>query len=78
MGACRTSKFGDTVFYWTSENYDLFSDGTIDETWTNELEIINNYDANGVLLAVPDTLQVWNNVANIQDAEELDTNYISV
>ena len=53
----------------TSENYDLFSDGTIDETWTNELEIINNYDANGDLLDVPDTLQVWNNVANIQDAE---------
>ena len=53
----------------TSENYDLFSDGTIDATWTNEIEIINNYDANGVLLAVPDTLQVWNNVANIQDAE---------
>ena len=68
-GPAEPLNFGDTIFYMTSENYDLFSDGTIDATWTNELEIINNYDANGVLLAVPDTLQVWNNVANIQDAE---------
>ena len=68
-GPAEALNLGDTVFYMTSENYDLFSDGTIDETWTNELEIINNYDANGVLLAVPDTLLVWNNVANIQDAE---------
>lgn len=59
---------GDTIFYMNSANPDLFSDGTVDITWTNELEIINYYDANGDSLLTPDTLNVWNNVANIQDA----------
>jgi hypothetical protein len=52
----------------TSANPDLFSDGTVDITWSNELEIINYYDANGDSLLTPDTLNVWNNVASIQDA----------
>jgi hypothetical protein len=59
---------GDTIFYMTSANPDLFSDGTVDITWSNELEIINYYDANGDSLLTPDTLNVWNNVASIQDA----------
>ncbi len=58
---------GDTIFYMTSPNPDLFSDGTIDITWTNELEIINYYDTNGDSLLIPDTLNVWNNVASIQN-----------
>ena len=44
-GPAESLNAGDTIFYMTSENYDLFSDGSIDSTWTNELEIINNYDA---------------------------------
>ena len=56
----------------TSENYDLFSDGSIDPTWTNEIEIISYYDNNGDSLTMPDTLNVWSNVANIQNEEESD------
>ena len=40
-GPANGIELGDTIFYMTSENYDLFSDGTIDPTWTNEIEIIN-------------------------------------
>ena len=68
-GPVESLNLGDTIFYMTSENYDLFSDGSIDSTWTNEIEIINYFDANGDSLSVPDTLLVWNNIANIQDAQ---------
>ncbi len=85
-GPVESLNLGDTIFYMTSENYDLFSDGSIDSTWTNEIEIINYYDANGDSLSVPDTLLVWNNIANIQDAQgnwvpttfEYDTFYVEL
>ena len=57
---------GDTVFYVSTINFDLIDFMEVDSVQLNEIEIINNYDANGVLLAEPDTLSVWNNVANIQ------------
>ena len=85
-GPAEPLNVGDTIFYMTSENYDLFSDGSIDSTWTNEIEIINYFDANGDSLSVPDTLLVWNNIANIQDAQgnwvpttfEYDTFYVEL
>ena len=85
-GPVESLNLGDTIFYMTSENYDLFSDGSIDSTWTNEIEIINYFDANGDSLSVPDTLLVWNNIANIQDAQgnwvpttfEYDTFYVEL
>ena len=85
-GPVESLNLGDTIFYMTSENYDLFSDGSIDSTWTNEIEIINYFDANGDTLSVPDTLLVWNNIANIQDAQgnwvpttfEYDTFYVEL
>ena len=69
-GPVEPLNLGDTIFYMTSENYDLFFDGTIDSTWTNEIEIINYFDANGDSLATPDTMLVWSNVANIQNQAE--------
>ena len=85
-GPVESLNLGDTIFYMTSENYDLFSNGSIDSTWTNEIEIINYFDANGDSLSVPDTLLVWNNIANIQDAQgnwvpttfEYDTFYVEL
>ncbi len=85
-GPVESLNLGDTIFYMTSENYDLFSDGSINSTWTNEIEIINYFDANGDTLLVPDTLLVWNNIANIQDAQgnwvpttfEYDTFYVEL
>tara|TARA_B110000444_G_scaffold170007_1_gene158873 strand:+ start:229 stop:2283 length:2055 start_codon:yes stop_codon:yes gene_type:complete len=68
-GPVESLNLGDTIFYMTSENYDLFSDGSIDSTWTNEVEIINYFDDNGDSLLLSDTILVWSNVANIQDAE---------
>ena len=68
-GPVESLNLGDTIFYMTSENYDLFSDGSIDSTWTNEVEIINYFDDNGDSLLLADTILVWSNVANIQDAE---------
>ena len=68
-GPVESLKLGDTIFYMTSENYDLFSDGLIDSTWTNEIEIINYFGPTGDSLLVPDTLLVWSNIANIQDAQ---------
>ena len=85
-GPVESLNLGDTIFYMTSENYDLFSDGSIDSTWTNEIEIINYFDDNGDSLLVPDTLLVWSNIANIQDAQgnwvpttfEYDTFYVEL
>ena len=68
-GPVESLNLGDTIFYMTSENYDLFSDGSIDSTWTNEIEIINYFGPTGDSLLVPDTLLVWSNIANIQDAQ---------
>tara|TARA_Y100000589_G_scaffold64406_1_gene55889 strand:- start:636 stop:2726 length:2091 start_codon:yes stop_codon:yes gene_type:complete len=68
-GPANGIQLGDTIFYMTSTNYDLFSDGSIDPTWTNEIEIISYYDNNGDSLSIPDTLNVWSNVANIQNEE---------
>ena len=68
-GPVESLNLGDTIFYMTSENYDLFSDGLIDSTWTNEIEIINYFGPTGDSLLVPDTLLVWSNIANIQDAQ---------
>ena len=69
-GPVEPLNLGDTIFYMTSENYDLYFDGSIDSTWTNEIEIINYFDANGDSLATPDTMLVWSNVANIQNEAE--------
>lgn len=69
-GPIEPLNLGDTIFYMTSENYDLYFDGSIDSTWTNEIEIINYFDANGDSLATPDTMLVWSNVANIQNEAE--------
>ena len=40
-GPVEPINLGDTIFYMTSPNPDMFFDGTIDVTWTNEIEIIN-------------------------------------
>jgi hypothetical protein len=69
-GPAESLNAGDTIFYMTSQNYDLFNDGSIDSTWTNEVEIINYFDVNGDSLLLPDTMLVWSNVANIQDSTE--------
>jgi hypothetical protein len=68
-GPANGIQLGDTIFYMDSVNYDLFSNGSIDSTWTNEIEIINYFNAAGDSLSTPNTLQVWNNVASIQNAE---------
>ena len=60
---------GDTIFYVDSINYDLYEDGSLDSTWTNEIKIIHyEFDADSNIVAV-DSLIVWDNVHNVQDSD---------
>jgi hypothetical protein len=54
-GPAESLNAGDTIFYMTSENYDLFYDST-------QIEIINYVDSIGDSLVSPDTTLVWMNL----------------
>ena len=60
---------GDTIFYMTTANPDMYFDGTIDSAYTNEIRLVNYEMLAGVHTAVDTTYLGWKNVAWYENAE---------
>jgi hypothetical protein len=60
---------GDTVWYMTSENHDMYFDGSVDSGYLNDVRIINYEMVAGVHTAVDTVALGWNNVAWHENAE---------
>ena len=59
---------GDTVWYMTSENHDMWFDGSVDSGYLNDVRIVNYEMLSGVHTAVDTVALGWNNVAWHEDA----------
>jgi len=67
FGAGSPLAAGDTVWYMTSANPDMYYNGEIDSAWTNEIRLINYEIVGGVHTAI-DTVDLgWNYVAYHED-----------
>jgi len=68
FGAGSPLAAGDTVWYMTSENHDMWFDGSVDSGYLNDVRIVNYEMLSGVHTAVDTVALGWNNVAWHEDA----------
>lgn len=69
FGAGAGVAAGDTIWYMTSENHDMYADGTVDSGYLNDVRIINYEMVDGSHTAIDTVNLGWNNVAYHEDAD---------
>jgi hypothetical protein len=68
FGAGSPLAAGDTVWYMTSENHDMYYDGSVDSGYLNDVRIVNYEMVGGVHTAIDTVNLGWNNVAWHEDS----------
>ena len=68
FGAGSPLTAGDTVWYMTSENHDMWFDGSVDSGYLNDVRIVNYEMVSGVHTAIDTVNLGWNNVAWHEDS----------
>jgi hypothetical protein len=68
FGAGSALAAGDTVWYMTSENHDMYYNGDVDSGYLNDVRIVNYEMLSGVHTAIDTVNLGWSNVAYHEDS----------